>query len=194
MIFSRSIDRLDEIFLSQFEQEGEQVFYRKHGRGAPIPVTAEKGEEFRRKYRKASRRMIWGTVTITVVAIVLGALISPELLDEGPGLIVIATGTIGAIAVLSVRNSTAPARALIGRAPIGSKLTKAEWQSRHFAATSWPLLGSLFLFSTFFCISHVATSEFREWSDYFWAFVSGILSIFGARALWLKYQLPKRTN
>lgn len=182
---------MEEIFLRQFEQEGDCFRYRKHGRGAPIPVSANEIEEFRLQYRKASSRMIWASVACVMLAIILGVLVMPEFMDEGPGIIVISAVMIGAVAVLSLRNSTAPARALERRTPVGNELSKDEWQSKHFATTSWSMLGSIFLISTVVCIVLWTSSEFREWSDYLWAFGSGMLSILGARALWLKYRLAK---
>jgi hypothetical protein len=194
MIFRRNIDQLEEIFLRQFEQEGDRLLYRKHGSGAPIPVSAEEKEEFRLQDRKASVRMIWGASVCLVLAIVLGVLVAPKFIDEGPGIIVICVVMIGGFAVLSLRNSTSPARALVRRTPVGNELSKDEWQSKHFSTTSWPLLASIFLISTVVCTGLLTGSEFQEWSDYLWAFGSGMLSIFGARALWLKYRLSRRPN
>jgi hypothetical protein len=194
MIFKRNLDYLEEIFLRQFEQDGDRLLYRKHGRGAPIPVSAEERERFRLKYRKASLRMIGGAVAGVILAIVLGVLIAPRFIDEGPGIIVISLAMTGGIVVLSLRNSTAPARALERRTPVGSELSKDEWQSKHFSTTSWPLLISIFLLSTLVCISLLTGSGLQEWSDYLWACGSGLFSILGARALWLKYRLARRSN
>lgn len=189
MIFNSRIEHMEEIFLSQFEQEGDRLFYRKHGRGAPIPVSLDEQERFRAQYRRASIRMIWATVLLVVTTIALGGLIAPKFLDEGPGIIIITLGAIGVISVLGVRNSTAPARALERRSPVGNELTAEEWQSKHFATTSWPLLGSIFAVSIIVCIWLGTHSEFQEWSDYLWLIGSGVLSLLGARALWLKYRL-----
>ncbi|WP_430417402.1 hypothetical protein [Parasphingorhabdus sp.] len=194
MIFRRNIDQLEDIFLRQFEQEGDRLLYRKHGRGAPIPVSAEEKEQFRLQYRKASVRMIWGASASAILAIVLGVLVAPKFIDEGPGIIVICFVMIGGIAVLGLRNSTSPARELVRRTPVGSELSKDEWQSKHFSTTSWPSLASIFLISTVVCIGLLTGSEFQEWPDYLWVFGSGMLSIFGARALWLKYRLSRRPN
>ena len=191
MIFKNNIDYLEQLFLDQFEQDGDRFLYRRYGRGAPIPVTIEEREEFRLQYRMASRRMIWGAVLIICAAIAFGSWIAPEFIDDGPGIMVICLGAMGVIAVLSVRNSTAPARALERRSPVGIEISKEEWRSRHFAATSWKLLGALFLFSTIVCVSLLWRSEFEEWSDYLWTIGSGGLSILGARALWLKYRLAR---
>lgn len=182
---------MEEVFLRQFEQEGDCFHYRKHGRGAPIPVSANEIEEFRLQYRKASSRMIWASVACLMLAIILGGLVAPEFMDEGPGTIVFSAVMIGVIGVLSLRNSTAPARALERRTPVGNELSKEEWKSKHFATTSWSMLGAIFLISTVVCIVLWTCSEFREWSDYLWAFGSGMFSILGARALWLKYQFAK---
>lgn len=194
MIFRRNVDHLEEIFLRQFEQEGDRLHYRKNGRGAPISVSAEEKEEFRIQYRKASSRMIWGSVAGVVLSVAVGILIAPTFIDEGPGIIVICVVMIGGIAVLSLRNYTAPSRALERRTPVGDELSKDEWQTKHFSTTSWPLLGSIFLVSTAVCIGLLTSSEFREWSDYLWAFGSGMLSVLGARALWLKYRISRSLN
>lgn len=191
MFFNSRLEHLEEIFLRQFEEEGDRLVYRKHGRGAPIPVSVEEREAFRVQYRKASRRMIWGAVILTVVGITVGVTVAPQFIDEGPGIVIISLVTIGSIALLSVRNSTAPARALERRSPVGSELSKDEWRSRHFATTSWPLLVSIFLISSVICVSLLVRAEFEEWSDYLWSFGSGIFSILGARALWLKYRLAR---
>ena len=192
MLFKNRIEHLEDIFLRQFERQGNDLFYRKYGRAAPIPVTEKEKEEFRLQYRKATTWMIFGSVASAMLAITLGVLIAPEFMDEGPGVIVISGGTIVAIVILSLRNSTAPARALARRTPVGNELSKDEWQSKHFSTTGWPLLGSIFVVSTLVCIGLLTGSEFQEWSDYFWAFGSGFLSILGVRALWLKYRLTKR--
>jgi hypothetical protein len=148
MIFDSHIERLEEIFLRQFDQSGDQVFYRKNGRGAPIPVSYDEREGFRLKYRSSCGRMIWAAVFITVAGITFRVLIAPGSVDEGPGIFVITLGVIGAIAVQSGRISSAPARALERRSPVGNELSRDEWQSRHFATTSWPLLCSIFIIST----------------------------------------------
>lgn len=194
MIFRPNVDHMEEIFLRQFEQEGDHFIYRKHGRGAPIPVSEEEKEEFRVQYRIDSSRMIWGAVAGVVLAVALGTLVAPTFIDEGPGIIVISLVIVGWIAVLSWRNSTAPARALERRTPVGDALSKDEWQTKHFSTTNWPLLGSIFLVSTAICIGFLTSSKIYEWSDYLWAFGSGIVSILGARALWLKYRISRNLN
>jgi hypothetical protein len=194
MIFRSNIDHLEEIFLRQFEQDGDHFRYRRHGRGAPIPVSAEEKEEFRLEYRQASTRMIWGSVASVMLAITLCVLVAPRFVEDGPGIIVICVVMIGGITVLSVRHSTAPARALERRLPVGDELSKDEWQSKHFSTTSWSLLGSIFLFSTMVCIGLLTGSEFSELSDYLWAIGSGMFSILGARALWLKYRFSRILN
>ncbi|MBX7461784.1 hypothetical protein [Qipengyuania huizhouensis] len=138
--------------------------------------------------------MLWAAVAITVLAVVLSHLIAPKFIDEGPGIIVISLAMVGGISLLSVRNFTAPARALERRTPVGSELSKDEWQAKHFSTKSWLLLGSIFLVSTIICISVLTGSELQKSSDYFWAFGSGVISILGARALLLKHQLAKRSN
>lgn len=138
--------------------------------------------------------MIWGSVAVVVLSIALGMWIAPTFIDEGLGTIVIGVVMIGAISVLSVRNSTAPARALERRTPVGDELSKEEWQTKHFSSTSWPLLSLIFLVSIAACIRILTSSEFHEWSDYLWAFGSGMFSILGARALWLKYRLSRDFN
>ena len=157
-------------------------------------MSAEEKEAFRVQYRIASSRMIWGAVAGVVLSIVLGMLVAPTFIDEGPGIIVISVVMIGAIAVLSLRNSTAPSRALERRTPVGDELSKDEWQTKHFSTTSWPLLSSIFLVSIAVFIGVLTGSEFHEWSDHLWAFGSGMLSILGARALWLKYRLSRNFN
>ncbi len=194
MFLKRNIDHLEEIFLRQFEEDDGRILYRKNGRGAPIPVSLDEREAFRSQYRKASIIMIWGPALLTVAGIVLSTLVAPNFIDEGPGLIIISLGLMAAILVLSVRNTAAPARALERRSPVGNELSKDEWHSKHFATTSWPLLGSIFLMSIIVCVSLFTRSEFREWSDYLWTIGSGILSILGARALWLKYRLSRGPN
>lgn len=194
MFFRRNLDHLEEIFLRQFEQEGDRFLYRKHGRGAPIPVSVEEKEEFRLNYRKATGRMLWGAVASVTLAISLGVMIAPKFVDEGYGIMIICLAMIGGIAFLSVRHSTAPARALERRTPVGNELSRDEWQAKHFSTTSWPLLGSIFLISTVVCVSILTGSETLEWSDHFWAVGSGMLSVLGARALWLKYRLAQGPN
>lgn len=189
MVFKSRIEHMEEIFLRQFDQEGDRILYRKHGRGAPIPVSLEERESFRAQYRQASVRMIWSAVLLTLIAIALGMVIAPEFLDEGPGIMIITLSAVGAISVLSIRNSTAPARALERRSPVGNELTAEEWQSKHFAATSWPLLGSIFALSTIVCVWLGTRSGFRDSSDYLWLIGSGVMSLLGARALWLKHRL-----
>lgn len=191
MVFGKNIDHLEDVFLSQFEQEDNQFLYRKHGRGAPIPVSIQEMEDFRLQYRKASRRLIWGLVVGVFLAIALAVFVAPTFIDEGLGIMVIVSIMIAGMAVLSVRNSTAPARALERRTPVGHELSKNEWQSKHFSTTSWALLGSIFLIATLIFISLMAGSDFQEWSDYLWAFGSGVFSILGARALWLKRRLSR---
>ena len=191
MIFKSNLEYQEQLFLNQFEQDGDRFLYRKYGRGAPIPVSIEEREGFRLQYRKASRRMIWGAVLIVCAAIAFGSWIAPEFIDDGPGIMVICLSVIGVIAILSVRNTTAPARALERRSPVGIEISKDEWRARHFAATSWKLLGALFLASTIVCVTLLSRSEFEEWSDYLWTIGSGVLSILGARALWLKYRLAR---
>ncbi len=195
MFFNSHIDRLEDIFLRQFETQGDLILYRKHGVGASIPVTEREMEEFRLQYRKASNRwMIGGSVASVMIITTLGVLIGLEFIDEGPQFMIICLVVIGGTSVFSWRSFTAPARALERRAPVGNALSKDEWQSKHFSSTSWLLLGTTFLTSTVICIGLFAGPEFRQWPDYLWAYGSGIFSVLGARALWLKYRLSRTPN
>ncbi|MBX7482186.1 hypothetical protein [Qipengyuania qiaonensis] len=189
MFLTSQIDRLEGFFLAQFEEDGDRCLYRKHGRGAPIPVTPQEKEDFRLQYRRATRSMFWLTIALTIVAIALAFWITPEFLDEGPGIFVISMATILAIAVLSVRNTTAPARTLGTRLSIGPPLTNREVRAKHFASTSWALLGSIFFISTTVCGYLLWSAQFTAIEDYFWAAGSAMIAVIGARALWLKYSL-----
>lgn len=189
MLFTAQIDHLERIFLQQFEGDGERLLYRKHGRGAPIPVTPQEKEEFRLQYRRATKAMFWLTITLTIAVISLAFWIAPEFLDDGSGIVPISAATIFTIALLSIRNTTAPARILGTRIPVGSPRTKQEINSKHFADTSWLLLGSVFLISNLVCGYFLGNSQFKAIEDYFWTAGSGMISVLYARGLWLKYSL-----
>ena len=191
MFFRSSTDRMLEVFLRQFEGEGDQILYRKHGRGAPIPVSAEERDRFVSDYRKASRRMIWGAVLLVLIAITLGMFIAPEQMDEGIGTIVISMLAVCSIAIMSLRNSTAPSRELERRTAVGEELTKPEIYARHFATTSWILLGGIFLIAITILVASLTRSTFEHWLDYVWLIGSAAFSILGARALWLKYRYAR---
>ncbi len=194
MIFKSRIKQLEEIFLRQFEPIGEQLVYRKQGRGAPIPVSLEEQEEFRVEYRKSTWRMLWAVIAFLIVTSVLGLLMAPEFINEGLGKIAIGFGGAALLMVLSVRNTTAPARALERRSPIGEKLSKKEWRSRHFAAISWLPLTWVFLISAYLFVSVLVGLDFRDWQDYLFAAFVAVFPIQSARALWYKFRSAEKSD
>lgn len=192
MFFKRHMNQLEDMFLAQFEQEGDHLCYRKWGIGAPIPVTIEEREEFRLQYRRSARRLLWSAGLGLPAAVIIGTSISREWINEGLGTTVISLAAVGAIYFVTARGATAPARALKRRTPVGVKRSKEEMQSRHLATTSWTLLGSIFLTSTFIFLTVIERSHFDEWLEFLWAFLSGIISMLSARAMWLKCRLPAK--
>ena len=188
MFVKRNIDRMEAHFLCQFEQLGNEVVYRKHGRGVAVPVSEAEKDGFKKEYRRASIRLVWGGVAFVFLAVVIGDLSVPGLMDDGLGPMIIAAVAGAGIAFLGLRNYSAPARALAGRSPVGKALGKDAYQARHFSAIGWPVLGAIFVASTAVCLHAVTAWEFREIPDYLWTIGSGAMAILGARALWLKYR------
>jgi O-antigen/teichoic acid export membrane protein len=186
MLLRRELDRLEEKFLDQFEDSGDGIVYRKHGRGAPVPVTEKERDEFRRNYRRSAKAMVWGIVGAVVITVAIGDFAAPALMENQYVTVVIGAVAIATIILATKIDTTAPARRLANRPSVGQALTKDEIYTRHFENTSWRLLIGVFVVSTLVCVTSFMRFEFLDVVDFIWAGGSATISLLGARALWLK--------
>lgn len=163
-MFKSSTQQIVDAFAAQFESDGNHgYFYRHHGRGAGIPVSAPERKAFIKVYAIESRwllpRTLAGTFVLIFVSLVVRPNVPAYILSVGIGGIVILT-----LSAITRRSYNAPRDALAGRVAEGPERTRREARALALARLSWSqLLFGIVIFASTFALESTKYDMLRGW-------------------------------
>lgn len=189
MFWNSHLERVRQTFAEQFEADGNELFYRKHGRGRSILVTEAERDSFVADFGRRLRYAIWAVAFLTISLVVLPIFFAPaariastQLIWLGTGFAVLASFLVTRWAwnaparELRSRISSAPARSRdeVRRIAFG-KLTYGSLASAAIGAISVPYVmssrvdvlhgwGRLWLVVAGALILLVAVQALRKWN------------------------------
>lgn len=148
MFWNQSFERQRKTFVAQFAPEGAGFVYRRFQVGAAYRATAAERDAFVADFDRRQRRRKWVFIAL-LIAMMVGfvALVllfarnaTSDALTVGFIAAVIAAGAV--FAVSSMRDYTAPARALAERTPISDALSTEERRTVALSNLTWGKLAT----------------------------------------------------
>ncbi|MBT8432061.1 MAG: hypothetical protein KJP27_06200 [Altererythrobacter sp.] len=181
---------MDDIFLAQFKPVDDGFLYRRNQNGPALKCSESEKVQFFSDFRKASRRLIRGTVLAIFIIIALAFMFARDWFEgsDWPALL-IAGGILLFYFPATQMIYGAPEKVLEKSIPVSPGLTKQEWQKKPFEKIGWGLLVAVTGSAATSFGYMITQSEFSAAVDYIWLLGSGAVILVGLRSLWLKHRL-----
>jgi hypothetical protein len=144
MFSNGNFDNALQSFASQFEPNGDLIFYRKNRTAAPIETSTEERDRLIRQYGRRHKALIGVLMGVMMLIIVGGALFSTFRDPSLPAPLVGGVGFALALTAFSLANAwawNAPVRLLSNRPTSGPALSTAESQHVAICRLTWSRIG-----------------------------------------------------
>ena len=137
-----SKDQIERGFRIQFERDHERIYFRKSGRGRPVPVTEEEMERSVAAFLRRARIVMIAGVTLMIGAVATSVVIDDRLLQrDGAIWALIGLGLVPFLAGFWWAWKS-PTIQFEQRTPVGAERSRTELRKKMLAERGWgELLG-----------------------------------------------------